>query len=75
MCNERSQTNFISKPKATHVGPFLCWLLNSVLCFQSACDGQSSCSYLYEGQVIEGCTLNYTADYVNLIYHCTGAVL
>ena len=41
---------------------------------QASCDGQTTCDYLYSGQLIEGCALNYTADYVKFIYHCTDFV-
>lgn len=42
---------------------------------QEACDGQTSCSYMYEGQQVDECELGATADYLNVIYHCTGILL
>ena len=41
---------------------------------KTSCDGETTCNYPYSGQKIEGCALNYTADYLNFVYHCTDFV-
>ena len=41
---------------------------------KASCDGQTTCDYLYTGQLIEVCALNDTADYVKFLYHCTDFV-
>ena len=41
---------------------------------KALCDGQTTCDYLYTGNVLKSCALNYTADYVQFFYHCTDFV-
>ena len=38
---------------------------------KASCDGKNTCDYVYTGQIIDGCALNYTADYLEVLYHCT----
>ena len=41
---------------------------------KTSCDGQMTCDYVYTGQVVDGCALNYTADYLQVVHHCTDFV-
>ena len=41
---------------------------------KTSCDGETTCTYPYSGQIIEVCARNYTADYLNFVYHCTDFV-
>ena len=36
------------------------------------CQNKTSCTYEYEGQVIDGCEENYIADYMQVFYSCEG---
>ena len=41
---------------------------------KTSCDGETTCDYVYSGQNVDGCALNYTADYLEVLYHCTDFV-
>ena len=41
---------------------------------KTSCDGETTCDYLYSGQIIEFCALNKTAEYLKIFYHCTDFV-
>ena len=41
---------------------------------KASCDGQTTCDYSYTGNIVDGCALNYTADYLKVFYHCTDFV-